>query len=207
MSLSRRHFLQTTAAATTLSALGSFESVHAQEQPRSKSPGEKIGIAVIGVRGRGRDHIADYLKLEDAEILYIADCDENFGRTRADEVGAKQGRKPQFVQDFRKCLEDPAVDVISTATPNHWHALVSIWGMQAGKDVYVEKPVSHNVWEGRQMVNAARSLNHELIDHEGLARHDSFVARTHKGPNRQFDQFVGAVAEDQLLAFNSQLMR
>src|SRR5690606_18479467 len=89
----------------------------------------------------------------------IADCDENFGRRQAEEVGKKQGRTPQFVQDFRKCLEDPAVDAISTATPNHWHALVSIWAMQAGKDVYVEKPVSHNVWEGRQMVNAARSLN------------------------------------------------
>jgi predicted dehydrogenase len=159
MSLSRRHFLQTTAATTTLSALCPIEYVQAQQQPRSKSPGEKIGVAVIGVRGQGRSHIADLLKLDDAEILYIADCDENFGRQRAEEVGQKQGRKPQFVQDFRKCLEDPALDAISTATPNHWHALISIWAMQAGKDVYVEKPVSHNVWEGRQMVNAARSLN------------------------------------------------
>ena len=75
---------------------------------------------------------------------------------RVEETAKRQGRAPKFVQDLRQVLDDPAVDVVSIATPNHWHALAAIWAMQAGKDVYVEKPVSHNISEGRRMVEAAR---------------------------------------------------
>jgi len=78
------------------------------------------------------------------------------GQDRAEQVAKKQGRRPKFVRDMREVFDDPSVDVVSTATPNHWHALCSIWAMQAGKDMYCEKPVSHNVSEGRRMVEAAR---------------------------------------------------
>lgn len=157
MSLTRRYFLKTTAAAATAAA--STHYLQAQDQPRSSSPSEKIGVAVIGAGGRGSSHLSAFSGSADSEVLYICDVDEKAAGGKAKGVEEKQGRAPTVLQDFRKALEDPNVDVISTATPNHWHALVSIWAMQAGKHVYVEKPVSHNVWEGRQIVKWARQLN------------------------------------------------
>jgi predicted dehydrogenase len=158
MSFSRRRFLQAGAAAASAAAVGPVEWVFAQEEKQSKSPGERLGFAHVGVNGRGGDHIGGILERDDTEILYICDVDDRVGQGRADEIAKKQDRRPQVVRDFRKALEDPAVDCVTTATPNHWHSLVAIWSMQAGKDVYVEKPVSHNVWEGRQAVNWARHL-------------------------------------------------
>ncbi len=158
MSLSRRDFLSTSAGMAAAATLCPVGSLQAAAEKRSNSPNERLGVAVVGVRGRGRSHIAGYLNLDDSEVLYVCDPDEHFGLMRQEQVAAKQKRAPKFVEDFRKVLDDPAVDCISVATPNHWHALISILAMQAGKDVYVEKPVSHNVWEGRQIVNAARSL-------------------------------------------------
>ena len=87
------------------------------------------------------------------------------GNRKCDEIERKTGRRPKFVQDLRKLFEDKSIDCISTATPNHWHALVAIWAMQAGKDVYVEKPVSHNVSEGRRIVEVARK--HDRICQTG----------------------------------------
>ena len=93
-------------------------------------------------------------------MLYVVDVDENIapepGRASSPK---KQGREPKIVTDMREAFDDKSVDIVTTATPNHWHALVSIWAMQAGKDVYVEKPVSHNVSEGRRIVEAARKYN------------------------------------------------
>jgi predicted dehydrogenase len=158
MSLTRRYFLQWSAAVSSGALAARTTLLHADDQATSNSPNEKLGFAMIGVRGQGNGHINTLKRRDDVEILYICDVDEEVGRRRAEEVGEWQERKPEYVQDFRRALEDDSVDCISTATPNHWHALVSIWSMQAGKDVYVEKPASHNVWEGRQMVNWARHL-------------------------------------------------
>ncbi len=113
-------------------------------------------MAIVGVGGRGGDHIDEFLINPNTEIAYIVDADEKIGRQRAEAVGKKQGRVPKVVQDMRVAFDDKSVDIVSTATPNHWHALAAIWAMQAGKDVYVEKPVSHNVSEGRRMVETAR---------------------------------------------------
>ncbi|TWT52231.1 Glucose--fructose oxidoreductase precursor [Thalassoglobus neptunius] len=156
MSLTRRYFLKSAAAASA--AVATTQSLEAYQQPRSSSPNEKIGVAVIGAGGRGSSHLGAFSGGADSEVLYICDVDTNAGR-KIKGVEEKQGRAPQFLQDFRKVLDDPNVDAISTATPNHWHALVSILAMQAGKHVYVEKPVSHNVWEGRQAVKWSRELN------------------------------------------------
>ncbi len=154
MSLTRRYFLKS-AAASAVATQFLQNTVLAQ----SKSPNEKIGVAVIGAGGRGNEHLSAFSGRSDAEILYICDVDSKTGGGKVNGVEKKQGRAPKFVQDFRLALEDPSVDVISTATPNHWHSLVSILAIQAGKHVYTEKPVSHNVWEGRQMVNWARKEN------------------------------------------------
>src|SRR5207302_6741788 len=93
-------------------------------------------------------------------ITYVVDVDSAIGNKRCDEIEKKQdGVRPKFVEDMRKMLEDQNVDIVTIATPNHWHSLAAIWAMQAGKDVYVEKPVSHNVSEGRRVVEAARKYN------------------------------------------------
>ena len=151
----RRQFLEDSmfaaAAAVAVNSTGSLLAADTQ----SKSPNEKLGVAVVGVKGRGGTHIGAFAGRNDTEILYICDADRAIGENRTKEVGKRQ-REPKFEVDIRKVLEDPAVDIVSIATPNHWHALGAIWAIQAGKDVYVEKPVSHNVSEGRRIVEAAR---------------------------------------------------
>jgi len=158
MSLSRRYFLQAAAAVAGGCTLKP-EIVCGADQVVSKSANDKLGVAMIGTGGRGGEHLSQLAGRVDAEVLYLCDVDLKHAGAKLKAVEAKQGRAPEIMQDFRKALEDPNVDVISTATPNHWHSLVSILAMQAGKHVYVEKPVSHNVWEGRQMVGWARQLN------------------------------------------------
>jgi predicted dehydrogenase len=158
-SLSRRRFLEDSMlAAAAAVAAGGVGRLHAEEAgaPASKSPNEKLGVACVGVRGQGNSHLQKYSTREDTEVLYVCDVDESVGRQRVKEVAARQGREPKYVADLRQLLEDKSVDIVTTATPNHWHALVAIWAIQAGKDVYVEKPVSHNVSEGRRIVDAAR---------------------------------------------------
>lgn len=158
----RRRFLEDSmfaaAAAVTAGAVG--RSYAAEEtKPDESSPINKLGVAVVGAGGRGGDHVNAFSSRPDTEILYICDADIRRAEGRAKEAAKKQGREPKIVQDMREVFDDKSVDIVSTATPNHWHALTSIWAMQAGKDVYVEKPVSHNVSEGRRMVEAARKYN------------------------------------------------
>ncbi|WP_437226329.1 Gfo/Idh/MocA family protein [Planctomicrobium sp. SH661] len=159
MSLSRRYFLQATAAAAAGSRAFKRHQLRADDTVQSKSANDKLGVAMIGTGGRGAEHLSQIAGRVDAEVLYLCDPDLSQAASKAQAVEMRQGRAPKLEEDFRKALEDPNVDVISTATPNHWHSLVSILAMQAGKHVYVEKPVSHNVWEGRQMVGWARELN------------------------------------------------
>lgn len=157
----RRQFLEETmfAALAAGAAAGPMSGLMAAEQAASSSPNGKLGVAVVGVRGRGVSHIGAYAGRPDTEILYVCDADREIGNSRAEEIAKRQGRKPEFVEDIRKLLEDKRVDIVSIATPNHTHALFAIWSMQAGKDVYVEKPVSHNVSEGRRVVEVARKYN------------------------------------------------
>ena len=169
--LSRRQFLEDSmfaaaaAAAAGTALSGNARQALADRPARTKSANEKLSVACVGVKGRGASHIGAYAGREDTEITYICDADEAVGQGRAEGVAGSQGIKPKFVRDMREVFDDPSVDIVCTATPNHWHALCSIWAMQAGKDVYVEKPVSHNVSEGRRMVGAAR--RHERICQTG----------------------------------------
>jgi predicted dehydrogenase len=145
---SRRRFLEQSMLATaTALGVSSAHPVVAQEK-QSTSPNERLSVAVIGARGRGKAHARALAARDDCFISYICDCDKEIGP----EVAASFEDKPKFVEDMRRIFDDKSVDIVTVATPNHWHALAAIWAMQAGKDVYVEKPVSHNVSEGRRMV-------------------------------------------------------
>jgi predicted dehydrogenase len=123
---------------------------------RATSANEKIVLAIIGVRGRGQALATGFAERKDCEVAYLADVDTSVLASRAETVGKTQGSAPKTVQDFRRVLDDKSIDAVAIATPDHWHALATVWACQAGKHVYVEKPISHSVWEGRQMVNAAR---------------------------------------------------
>jgi len=151
---SRRSFLRQSMLAATAATTG--PSPHSLKAAQSKSPNEKIGVAIIGTGGRGAAHAMAFASRSDCEIRYLCDADLSRAHGLAGRVVQHQKAAPKTVQDMRKIFEDDSVDVVSIASCNHWHALASIWAMQAGKDVYVEKPVSHNVSEGRRMVQVAR---------------------------------------------------
>jgi len=122
---------------------------------RAQSPNEKIGVAVVGTGGRGQSHLGAFVSDPRTEVVAVCDVDEKHAAESADGVEKQQGRRPAVHSDLRRVLDDRAVQIVSTATPNHWHALCGVWAMQAGKDVYIEKPISHNIVEGAALVAAA----------------------------------------------------
>ncbi len=123
---------------------------------------ERVNLAVVGIRGQGLAHINNYCSLKNSKnirIKTICDADEQLFDERSKVIIDKTGEKPSTEWDMRKVFDDKDIDAVSIATPNHWHALSTIWACQSGKHVYVEKPVSHNIFEGRKMVEAARKYN------------------------------------------------
>jgi len=125
---------------------------------------DRLRIAVLGVNGRGKSHIAGFMEQDNVEVATLCDPDMNISGQRAKEFEAKYGKKVSTEQDLRKVYEDKSIDAVSIATPNHWHALAAIWACQAGKDVYVEKPACHTVWEGQQLVAAAKKYK-RIVQH------------------------------------------
>ena len=122
---------------------------------RGASANERVRIGVMGLGGRGTFLAQSFAGCRNAEIVYICDVDTRRLPRASEAVARVQGRAPKAVQDFRRILDDRDIDVLINATPDHWHALGSILACQAGKDVYVEKPMTHNAWEGRKMIEAA----------------------------------------------------
>ncbi len=178
--VSRRLFLRESLLASTAMAAGASGMLTAAESaPQSKSPNERLSVAVIGVNGRGKDHAKEFSAREDCTITYICDADSQVGGRYAEQLESK----PKFVTDMRQVFDDPSVDIVSVATPNHWHSLAAIWAMQAGKDVYVEKPVSHNISEGRRLVQTSRKHNRIC---QGGTQHRS------AGANRAAAEYVRA---------------
>ncbi len=156
----RRQFLEDSLFAATVAAFGpGLESRVRAEEPaagRKVGANDQIRIACIGFNGQGKGHIGAYSGMKDVTIAMLCDVDRDVW-PKGLEIIEKRGKKaPPCAQDLRRVLDDKSIDAVSIATPNHWHALAAVWAMQAGKDVYVEKPVSHNVVEGRRMVEAAR---------------------------------------------------
>ncbi len=128
------------------------------------SANDTVRVACVGIRGQGNAHIREYSKMQNVEIAALCDVDENVLNKRLDEVEKSGKKRPAAFTDVRKLLEDKSIDAISIATPNHWHALIGIWACQAGKDVYCEKPCSHDIFEGRQLVRAAEKYD-RIVQH------------------------------------------
>lgn len=126
---------------------------------------DRINMAVIGIRNQGSVHIGSYCRLKDTHnvrIKTLCDTDERLFDSRTKMVMEKTGGKPLTEWDMHKVLADKEIDAVSIATPNHWHALATVWACQAGKHVYIEKPAMHNIWEGRKMIEAARKYNRRV---------------------------------------------
>ncbi len=154
--LNRRDFIKSSLLGAGALALPSWlNQVHAQATDRPMGANGDIRVAVIGIRGQGNSHINDLLKIPGTRIVALCDVDSAVLRQRVAELEKKEVKVKAYT-DMRALFDDPEIDAVSMATPNHWHSLGTIWACQAGKDVYVEKPVSHNVNEGRRMVEAAR---------------------------------------------------
>src|SRR5262245_3173495 len=150
----RRHFLKTAATLTLMT-----------RPERIFGANDRVRVGVCGLRGRGKDHIDAFAKVPNVEIAALCDVDEGILNKRRGEVG---GAVRTFA-DVRRLLDDASIDAISIATPNHWHALITIWACQAGKDVYVEKPCSHNIHEGRIALEAARRYD-RIVQHGTQSR-------------------------------------
>jgi len=154
--LNRRQFLDRSGKTGAAAAAG-FTILSNAQSARAAPAADKVILAMIGVRGRGNSLAHGFIGRGDCEIAYVCDVDTNTGQARAKQFADGQGgRVPKFEQDFRKMLEDKSVDAVVIATPDHWHAPATVWSCQAGKDVYVEKPPTHNCWEGQKMIEAAR---------------------------------------------------
>jgi predicted dehydrogenase len=152
MTMNRRYFLMSSAAAAASAA----------KSPAS--PNDTVRVACVGVRGQGRAHIQVYSKMPNVEVVALCDVDENVLNERLQLAEKLTGKRPKGYVDFRRLLEDKSIDAVSIATPNHWHTLQTIWACQASKDVYVEKPLSHNIFESRQIVAAAKKYN-RIVQH------------------------------------------
>jgi hypothetical protein len=126
---------------------------------RPHGANDRLRVALLGVKGQGRVHATKWSDLKDAEVAAVCDPDSNIINDAMTVVEKKTGQKPAYVQDLRKIMDDKTIDAVSIAMPNHWHVLASIWAIQSGKDVYVEKPLGHNIWEQRKLVEASRKHN------------------------------------------------
>ncbi|HEY7305612.1 MAG TPA: Gfo/Idh/MocA family oxidoreductase [Bryobacteraceae bacterium] len=158
--MNRRDFIGSSTAG--LATLGGVTFLARPE--RVMGANDRVRVAICGLHGRGRDHLHNFAQVKNAQVAAFCDIDENVLRqslAQADKMGLP---KPVTYVDIRKLLEDKSIDAISIATPNHWHSLMAIWACQAGKDVYVEKPCSHNLWEGKQLVKASQRYN-RIVQH------------------------------------------
>jgi len=156
--MNRRHFLM--GAATAAEGLRSSSLA---------SPNDTVRVACVGLRGRGQNHITAFSKLPNVEVAALCDVDERILKERGDLAESIAKKRPAAFTDLRQLLEDPSIDAVSIATPNHSHALQAIWSMAAGKDVYVEKPCSHNMFESKQIV-AARLRYNRIAQHGTQSR-------------------------------------
>lgn len=177
--MNRRKFLSTTAAATVGMA-AAFPG-----RSRAQSPNDTINVAIVGLRGdnkgrptwtargRGQDHYEHLAGIPNVRITHVVDVDERHFKDSLSFVKGRWGGDPKTETDFRRVLDNRDVDAVTIAAPDHWHALMTIWACQAGKDVFVEKPVSHTIVEGRKMIDAAR--RHDRIVAVGTQRRSGAV--------------------------------
>ena len=154
----RRDFIRNNVLGTAGIAIGGI-GFSAKSYAAIIGSNERINIAVIGIRSQGTAHINSYCSMKNDKNVWLTtlcDTDEQFFAERAKTVQEKTGINPITTWDLRKVLDDKDIHAVSMAIPDHWHALATIWACQAGKHVYIEKPISHNILEGRKMIEAGR---------------------------------------------------
>jgi predicted dehydrogenase len=174
--VNRRHFLMSSMAVPV--------AMRASVLP---SQNDTVRVAVVGFNGRGRAHISAYLKIPHVEIAALCDVDQAVMENGCRMVEAAGKRRPATYVDFRKLLEDRSIDAVSLSTPNFHHTLQTIWACQAGKDVFVEKPCSHNMFEAQQIIAAARKYNRIVQDGTGAG------ASLHEAKQRLKEGIIGDV--------------
>jgi predicted dehydrogenase len=155
---------------------------------------ERVNVAVCGIKGRGASHIGGHGRQKNVTISHLVDPDSRLFEGRKKFVQSKFKNTPECLQDVRKVLDNKEVDVISIATPNHWHSLMSIWACQAEKDVYVEKPLSHNLFEGRKLVEAAKKYK-RIVQHgtqnRSLRKWSDLAKEVASGKNGKLEVALG----------------
>jgi predicted dehydrogenase len=185
MKTSRRQFLGSSATAVIVAGM--------KAQGNVLGANNRVRVATVGFNGRGNAHIKGFLEMKDGgvEVAGLCDVDANVLAKGGKQVAEAAGRAPKLFKDVRELCASSEIDAVTTATPNHWHSLVAILGMQGGKDVYIEKPLSHNVWEGRQVVAAAQKYG-KIVQHGTQSRSNPRLIRDlkliHSG-------FIGQIVE------------
>jgi predicted dehydrogenase len=175
--MNRRYFLASSLAGAQLATKG------------LASANDTVRVACVGVRGQGGAHIKAYSAMPNVEIAAVCDVDESVLESRLKQIEGSGKKRPAGFTDIRKVLEDKSIDAISTATPNHWHSLIGIWSCQAGKDVYCEKPCSHNIFEARQLVAAARKYD-RIVQH---GTNNRSIASLRDGVQKMREGVIGDV--------------
>jgi len=166
--ITRRSFLKKSAGAGIgLTLVSPFSRV--------RGANDDIRVAVVGINGRGGSHIGAFDKMDGVRVVALCDVDRKVLQRRAKPFKDRNKKVDTYV-DVRRLLDDKSIDVVSIATTNHWHSLITVWACQAGKDVYVEKPCSHNVFEGRKCVEAARKYK-RIVQHGTQSRSSSGWAK------------------------------
>ncbi len=184
MELTRRQFLRKTTTAVIVGGMMAHGKVFGANN--------RIGMCTIGFNGQGRSHINDILKMKDeAQYVALCDVDAEVRERGAKQVAEAQGKAPKLYPDIREALKDKDIDAVTIATPNHWHTLGAIWASQAGKDVYVEKPLSHSVYEGRQLAAAAEKYK-RIVQHGTQSRANPTLRRDIQ---LMHDGFIGEIVE------------
>ncbi len=166
MNSDRRKFIKTSAIATA--AIGTFPTI----MNACASPADKVNVALIGCRGMGYSNLTSFLEQDNVECLALCDVDGNVLENRAGDVEKLTGTRPQTFTDFREVLDNPDVDAVIIGTPDHWHAIMMMMALEAGKHVYVEKPMGHSIEECNAMVKAASNYP-ELVVQVGMWQRSS----------------------------------
>ncbi len=150
----RRKFLQGTLLGS-LSGVSGFYHIYGTETTKVPGKNDLLGVMLVGCGGRGMAHLHQYIRNPNTQIICLCDPDRSHAEKMASIVEKDQGKRPTIVADMRDGLVLPGLDIVTCATPNHWHALCGVWAMQAKKDLYLEKPICHNLHEGRALLAAA----------------------------------------------------
>ena len=191
MEMTRRKFFGATATAAIVAGM--------KAQGQVIGANERIRVCTIGFHGRGSSHIGDVLKEDGVEYGALCDVDSRVLGVGVKRVEKEQGKAPKAYEDIREVMDDPDIDAVTIATPNHWHSLAAVWACQAGKDVYVEKPLSHSVWEGRQLVAAAEKYG-RVVMHGTQSRSDTTLIRDMK---LLHDGFIGKVVHSRGVVYKN----